>query len=236
MRGMERLLELQDLDLAIDRYEARKREIESGAELMEARRRADEVEQKIGELRLALDAIQREEKRLEHEISTVDLRTQAEQKRLYDGTVANPKELGSIQAEIESLGRRKARLEDEELVQMEQREDLESQLPPLEKEHAELRSRVDEIESSSGNELGEITTSLQERRSARESLTPELDEELLDMYEDLRALKRGVGAAALIDGVCQGCHEKLSALALDKLKRSDGIRRCENCRRILVFQ
>ncbi len=236
MKGMERLLELQELDLSVDRFGSRRTAIETGAELAEARRRADEVEQKVGEIRLALDSIKREEKRLENEISSVDQRIQAEQKRLYDGSVANPKELSSIQAEIESLGRRKSRLEDEEIGQMEHREELESQLPPLEKEHGELRERSNEVESSMERELGEIQAVLESRRSEREVLAPQLDEELLELYEDLRAQKRGVGAAALVDGVCQGCHEKLSAMALDKLKRSDGIRRCEYCRRILISQ
>lgn len=236
MKGMDRLLELQELDLAVDRLEARRKEIESGAELEQARTEADAVEQKVGELKLALDSIGREEKRIENETSSVDQRIQAEQKRLYDGSVANPKELSSIQAEIESLGRRKARLEDEEIGQMEHREELESQLPPLEKEHGELRQRVEEIEASSQSELGKIATDLDERRASREALAPQLDEELLEIYEDLRGHKKGVGAAALIDGVCQGCHEKLSAMALDKLKRTDGIRRCEHCRRIVIFQ
>jgi predicted nucleic acid-binding Zn-ribbon protein len=236
MKGGEELLELQGLDLAVDRLEARRREIESGQELAEARRRADEIEQKVGELRLALDSIGREEKRLENDIASVELRIQAEQKRLYDGSVANPKELSSIQAEIESLGRRKSRLEDEELGQMEHREELESRLPPLEKELATLRQRVEEVEASAASELGEIAGTQGDRRTARESLVSAIDEELLELYEDLRAQKKGVGAAALIDGVCQGCHEKLSAMALDKLKRTDGVRRCEYCRRILILQ
>ena len=236
MKGMDRLLDLQELDLAIDRLEARRRELESGAALDEARSNADAVEQKVGELRLALDSIGREERRIENEVSSVDQRIQAEQKRLYDGSVANPKELSSIQAEIESLGRRKTRLEDEEIGQMEHREELESRLPPLEKELGELRQRVDEIEASAQSELGKIEADLEERRAARNALAPEIDEELLEIYEDLRGNKKGVGAAALIDGVCQGCHEKLSAMTLDKLKRTDGIRRCEHCRRIVVFQ
>src|SRR5688500_7346111 len=155
MRGMDRLLELQELDLTVDRLEARRKEVESGAALAEARSAADTVEQKVGEIRLALDSIGREEKRLEHEISSVDQRIQAEQKRLYDGSVANPKELSSIQAEMESLGRRKSRLEDEEIGQMEHREELEGRLPPLDKELAELRARVDEVEASATQELAE---------------------------------------------------------------------------------
>jgi predicted nucleic acid-binding Zn-ribbon protein len=39
----------------------------------------------------------------------------------------------------------------------------------------------------------------------------------------------------LVDGVCQACHEKLSAMELDRLKRTEGVKRCEYCRRIVVF-
>jgi len=38
-----------------------------------------------------------------------------------------------------------------------------------------------------------------------------------------------------VDGVCQACHEQLSAVELDRLKRMDGVKRCEYCRRIVVF-
>ena len=57
----------------------------------------------------------------------------------------------------------------------------------------------------------------------------------LELYEDLRPQKKGVAAVALIDGVCQGCHEQLSSVYVDRLKRVEGPKRCEHCRRILVI-
>ena len=233
--GYDRLLELQELDLSIDRLEARRSDLDAGTDVDAARAQADGAGERVGELRLALDSVRREETRLEGEIASLDLRIQAEQGRLYDGSVANPRELQSIEAEITNLRGRKARLEDEELEQMERREELESGLPALETELKEARDRQTEVESSSERELAEIGTSLDQRRAEREGLAAELDEDLLDLYESLRAQKRGVGAAALQDGVCQGCHEALSPLALDRIRRSDDIPRCENCRRILIL-
>jgi predicted nucleic acid-binding Zn-ribbon protein len=234
VKGVERILELQELDVTIDRLEARRRELESGDEVNEARRVMEQAEGTVGELRLALDSVASEERRLENEIASLDARSEAEQRRLYDGTVANPKELSSIQAEIESIRRRKSRLEDEELDQMERRENLEGQIPALEAQMAEARRKAEEAETSSGRELEEIERTVARHREQRTRLASELDEEVLELYEDLRAGKRGIGAAALRDGVCQGCHEKLSALELDRLKREQGLRRCPHCRRILV--
>ncbi|HEX2030899.1 MAG TPA: C4-type zinc ribbon domain-containing protein [Actinomycetota bacterium] len=233
---MDRLLELQELDRSVDRLEARRRDLESGEEVEERRRDLQQVEERLGELRLALDSVVREQGRLEAEAASLDAKITAEERRLYDGSVANPKELESIQAEVKNLRDRKRRVEDTALDQMERREDMEGRLPGLEGEVAELRERLAELERASTRELQEIGTAVESRRAEREGLVTEFDEELLELYEDLRAQKKGVGAAALRDGVCQGCHQKLSALELDRIKRTDGIRRCEYCRRILILE
>jgi uncharacterized protein len=88
---------------------------------------------------------------------------------------------------------------------------------------------------STQTELVATATELETLQAKREQIVPEIDEELLELYEDLRASKKGIGAAALVDGACQGCHQALSAVQLDKLKKTDGIKRCEQCRRILVI-
>jgi predicted nucleic acid-binding Zn-ribbon protein len=65
-------------------------------------------------------------------------------------------------------------------------------------------------------------------------LTVSVDPELLELYEELRPQKKGIAAVALVDGVCQGCHEQLSSVEIDRLKRTEDTKRCEHCRRILV--
>jgi predicted nucleic acid-binding Zn-ribbon protein len=235
VRGLDRILELQEIDLAIDRLRTRRQELESGEEVRIARERVEGMEERVGETRLALSSVEQEQRRLETEVASLEAKIGAEERRLYDGSVANPKELESIQHEVEALRRRKSLIEDAVLSQMERREDLESRLPPLEAELAEARDRLREIGGEAMQELEDIGKALAERTTERAAMVTAFDEELLELYEDLRAQKRGVGAAALEDGVCQGCHQKLSPLELDRIKRSEGIRRCEYCRRILVL-
>jgi uncharacterized protein len=233
-RGLDRLLELQDLDLAIHRLEARRLELEGGDELRTARNLVTEAEARVGELRLALDSVGNEQRRLENDVESIQRKIDAERGRLYDGSVANAKELQSIEAEVESLRGRKSRLEDELLDQMERREDMEARLKPIEAEAAEARERLGEIEEGSAREFVEVEKALGEHRAEREAMLPRFDEEVLELYEELRQLKKGIGAAALVDGVCQACHQKLSPMYLDRMKREHGIRRCEYCRRILI--
>jgi predicted nucleic acid-binding Zn-ribbon protein len=234
-RGVDRLIELQEIDMAIDRLESRRRDLEGGDEVAQARRGAEAAEERLGELRLALDSVVREQTRLESEADSLERKIDAEQRRLYDGSVANPKELEAIQHEVANLRQRKGRVEDDILSQMERREDMEGRVPTLEAELQEARDRMAEIESGSEREFTDVSVGLDSRREERNALVPSFDEELLELYEDLRASKKGIGAARLLDGVCQGCHQKMSALELERIKRSEGIRRCEYCRRILVL-
>ena len=232
---MERILELQSLDSAVDRLDARRAQLQAGAEVSAVRSQTEDVERDLGELRLAMDEVQRTQSRLEHDVDSMNLKSAAEQKRMYDGSVANAKELEAIQHEIASLNDRRSRTEDELLELMERREDLEARASSLERDAGEMRARLEEVGGESVRELERTEADLTERRAERERLAPEFDDELLELYEDLRRQKKGIAAAALVDGVCQACHEQLSALELARLKKTDGVRRCEHCRRIVVF-
>ena len=235
MRGLERILELQELDSAIDRLDHRREALEAGEELSALRKEMEEADARLGEIRLAADAVASESRRLELEIESMNAKLEAEQKRMYDGSIANPKELEALQHEIASLRDRRGRAEDDLLEQMVRREDLDARGAEAEKDATAARSRVEEVGGDAVKELDRVGADLAARRAEREALVPVFDEELLELYDELRESKHGVGAAAIVDGVCQACHEKLSAVELDRLKRTEGVKRCEYCRRIVVF-
>src|SRR6266550_7690499 len=229
------LLELQSVDLEIDRLNARRRELEGSEDLTAATRDADAAERALGELRLQLDAMDRDGGRLEHEIDSLTKKAAAEEARLYDGSVANARELESIRHEIENLKHRREDREDELLAYLEQRDGVERRAKEAEGQASTLRTQVDQVAASSQEELADVRTKLEARLAARAELAGRIDPALLELYEELRAHKKGVGAAALVDGVCQGCHETLSAVELDRIRKTDDVPRCEHCRRILVL-
>jgi len=229
-----RLLALQEADTAIGRLRARRAALEQGSELAAVRAEADAAESRLGELRLKLDEVGRDQSRFEHEIESMTLKEQAEQTRMYDGSIVNAKELEALQHEIASIRKRRSDREDEVLALLELRETLERDAEAAEVETTTLRGKAEEAAGSAASELTELEDRLAERTQARAEIAAEIDPELLELYDDLRRQKKGIGAAALVDGVCQACHEQLSAVELDKLKRAAGVRRCEHCRRILV--
>jgi len=235
MRGEERLLELQELDSTIDRLEHRRRQLEGGEELAAARSIAEEAESRLGEIRLALDAVTAEQRRLEHEVDSLEQKAAADEKRMYDGSIVNAKELEALQHEIANVRERKSRTEDELLERMERQEELEARAEQVEREVAEARAKLGSVDRDAVRELEEVVATWTQARASREALVQQIDDDLLTLYEELRVQKKGVGAAAIVGGVCQACHEELSALELDRLKHAEGVKRCEYCRRIVVF-
>jgi uncharacterized protein len=228
------LLDIQELDTAIDRATARMRALEAGTDGAAALAEANAAERSVGELRLRLDELARDQTRFEHEIDSMSQKAAAEERRLYDGSVANARELESIQHEVDNLKKRRTDREDELLGLMEVREELEARERAATERWDDLRAQVQTVEGAAADELGRLTIELKERSEARAALAETVDAELLELYEDLRRQKKGVGAVALIDGVCQGCHEQLSSVELDRLKRTEDTKRCEHCRRILI--
>ena len=235
MASTAHLLDLQRLDLAIDRLRARATALETGSELAAALREADEAEARSGELKLQLDALDRDGAKVEHEIDSLSQKAAAEERRMSSGSVANARELDAIGHEIMNLKRRIGDREDELLAIMERRETLETAAKEAEARSGSQRDRVAQVRTASDDELGQVTSDLQAREAERGEAASRIDPDTLELYEDLRRQKKGVGAAALIDNVCQGCHEQLSAVELDKVRHTDDIPRCEYCRRILVL-
>jgi predicted nucleic acid-binding Zn-ribbon protein len=229
------LLDIQELDTAIDRLSARVRALEDGVDVAAARADADTAERTLGELRLRLTELDRDQQRFEHEIDSMSQKAAAEERRLYDGSVANARELEAIRHEVENLGRRRSDREDELLALMEVREGVEAEERAATERFEALRGATEEVEGAAAEELQRVTDERKQKAEARAALAETVDPELLELYDDLRTQKKGVGVAALVDGVCQGCHEQLSAVERDRLKRTTGPKRCEHCRRILVI-
>ena len=63
-----------------------------------------------------------------------------------------------------------------------------------------------------------------------------MGEPLRALYDQVRSRQGGVGAAALVGNTCQGCHVSISPVELAAIRKlpPEEVKRCENCRRILV--
>ena len=232
------LLEIQGHDSAIDRLAYRRGSLPEDARLAELGQALAAVDQLAAEREGSLATVRREQARFEDEIEMVTRKARTEDARAVSGKVTSPKELTAIQEEVAALKRRQDALEDQLLDRMEQRETLEAELAELAGRRDGILGEQAEVTKARDAALVEIDRDLEAERAAREKLAPTVGEELRALYDQLRARQGGVGAAALVGNTCQGCRVSISPVELAAIRKQppEQVKRCENCRRILVLE
>lgn len=231
-----RLLDVQVLDSAIDRLAHRRATLPELETIESLAARVDEITDDIVRAETEDSDLGREQARVDADVEMVRGRMERDQKRLDDGQVGSPRELESLQSEIQSLHKRQSDLEDAELEVMEQREGIEARLKTLRAEQVEVTGSLSVAEGQRDATWAEIDVDAEKSKAQRGEIAATLPEDLMALYEKLRASSGGVGAAALHRGRCEGCHLQLNTTDLNNLRDApdDDVVRCEECRRILI--
>ena len=179
--------------------------------------------------------IQHELSRSEIDVEQVVSRIEKDEKRLASGT-GTPKELEQIQHERGTLAKRRSELEEVELEIMVRIDDVSKRITDLQKQLASFEAELARVQSELEIEVRSLDSAKQSSLNAREALAPQIDKELLALYEKIRSSSDGLGAAQLVGDSCGGCHLKLNAAEMEKIKSlsDDEVVRCEECRRILI--
>lgn len=232
--SLQRLLDLQTEDSAIARLTQQRSSLPEAARLAEVKEQLAELESDLEIARKQHEEIQREASKLEGEIELIDQKIGREEQRMFSGLVSNPKELSALQAEVESLKRKKGGIEDQLLEVMEAREQASATIDSLSDERATASDEADRLSATVGDLTKDLGAQLEEHTAKRDEIAPSIPESVLTLYEKLRETKQGIGAASLVGGTCQGCHTKLPSKEFERLRAAGGLQRCDNCRRILV--
>lgn len=215
--------EVATISAALDDVERRLR---GSAELDEARRVFAASQ---GELQDA----QRVQRKLDGDIAGLNAKIQPEEKRLYDGSVRNPKELTNIQHEVELLKEQRSKLEDELL-------DVMSRLEIAEREFGDAEKRLIQREALWEKEQGELKHEakklgdlLTRAEAKREAQKPKVNPRVLSIYEEVRKRRGGVAVAHVQGGNCGGCRVQIPEAVRRRAFSVDQVAQCPNCERIL---
>jgi predicted nucleic acid-binding Zn-ribbon protein len=203
------------------------------AELRQTRARLDDERR---DAQIVVEDLTAEQDKIDSDVENVKARRTRDRERMDQGLISNPKDLERMAHELESLERRIASLEDDEIEVMERLEEAQGVLDSLTAQLAAADERLGVLAASRDAKAADIDVRLAALQQEREPLAARLPHELVTLYDKLRASKGGVGAAALRARQCGGCRLTLdnAELAVIKAAASDEVIRCEECQRILV--
>ncbi len=233
---MRTLLDVQAVDSTLQQLAHRKKNLPQYAELAEVTGRKTELDNRRVELDTQIADLTRDQKKADADVEQVKSRRVRDQQRLDAGQVSSPRELEQLQSEIVALDRRIGVLEDAELEIMEQLETLQGELAEVASDLESLNAKAAQIESARDEAVGELDAEAADATAERDRLASGVPEQLLAVYERMRAQLGGVGAAALRRRRCEGCRLELTEADFAAIRSApeDEVLRCPECNRILV--
>jgi len=231
-----RLLELADTDAELGRIEHRRRGLPEHLQIEQLDAADAGHRYSIAALTAQDSDLRREQAKAEADVEQVRSRIDRDRSRLDAGQVHSPRELENLQSEVESLLRRQSDLEEIVLEVMERREATQAGLDTAAAERTQIAARLRTVTASRDATLAELVELSGKADARRAEVAGAIPAVLLELYDKLRTQRGGVGAAALRQGSCQGCHLTLNTVDLNTIRAAnpDEVLRCEECRRILV--
>ena len=126
--AQQALLDLQEKDSALAQLNHRRTTLPEHAEIAAVDARIREIDARRIDAQTRVSDLERAQAKADSEVEQVKARRTRDEDRMSSGAVSNPKDLSSLQSELEALARRISTLEDEELEVMEQLEAAQAEL------------------------------------------------------------------------------------------------------------
>lgn len=231
MSQAKALYRLQKIDQGIDTRRNRLREITAALEQDELLRQA---RAETSNLQAALRPQETHAADLNLELQSITEQSRQLSNRLYSGKVGNPKELQDIEGKIAELKRRHADRENELLETMMAVEDMQGSLATATQRLSEIESNWATQQKTLQDEQHRLKVEIKGLKAEREEAVKHIPEDLLTMYQTLRATKQGHAVAILNGEMCSYCRVSQTTTMVQRILRDQELLTCSSCGRILV--
>jgi predicted nucleic acid-binding Zn-ribbon protein len=230
MNAARQLYELQELDLEIDSQEQAlglaKSQLGESQAVLKLQGQLQKDQQRLEELR-------GKQHTAEWEIEDLSTRLAAAEKKLFSGEIKNPKELASLQHEVEMFKNKRSQLEEKTLEIMEQVELAEADIAKTNKQLEKIKAEWQQQQRELSDNIERLKAVLADLRHKRQLLSEEIPPQAVELYQGLRK-EKGTAVARVEQGICRGCRISLPMTELQKA-RSGKLVKCSSCGRILFL-
>lgn len=229
---LSKLLELQELDLEVQRINDRLGNIPAERQLIE-----DQFNQFAADYLAIKERFERaHQERKELEVELLETQESHEKYKQDLMKVRNEKEYVTALREIDATKKHASALEGEILKRMEETEKLDAELKVSAPDVERKRAEVDAHLASSDNEARAGGLLLEEATERRSRLVQSIPRSLLVTYERVARSRRGQALSEVRDSICTGCRMKVRPKVFSDVRRGDHLITCDNCARILFYR
>ena len=229
---LERLIQLQQLDTAID--EARRTIAAHPQRLASADARLDDATLRVEAAKQRLKDNHDARRTVEKDVALFQGRVSKFKDQLFE--VKTNKEYTAMQHEIETAQKELGAVEEKLLERMMEGDVITAEVKQAEAALARDKKAIDAEKQALAAELSSVEASLAQATATRASILGTLEPRLLTLYDQVAKARKGVAiCTATRDGLCSVCHVRLRPQVFQMVRHNDGIIQCESCHRILYY-
>ena len=229
------LVELQAIENTVSARYTEIEKVKSRPELHEAEKNLAASGQRSEEKNSQFHEIDVKRKKLEDTVGTHEEKIKSNEKKLFSGTINDPKELSNYQEEIQMLKNSNSKLEDEILEIMEEQDMAKPGIEALKKEMTELDSIVLRIKSEMNEKLEVLKNNIEGLKKRKEDVVSRIPGDYLKKYNDLKTKKGGIAVSVIKDNFCNVCNMEIPSIETERFVESDQVYKCPICGRMSVL-
>ncbi len=230
MTSVKTLYDLQQIDLNIQKEQEALDEISSqlgeSEALLKARAELSAEEEHLAEM-------EKQQRDAEWEIE--DLRGSIAQlnDKLYGGKTKNPKELVSLEKEMDIFKAKLRQKEDSLLDLMTEMETAQGKIKTGNENLKKLEVEWQLEQKDLAQRQAKVKSRLSDLNQKRQGLISEIAPKTLELYDSVK-LRKGQAVVKVTQGRCHGCHLNLSVNEWQRA-RAGALVQCSSCGRILYL-
>ncbi len=231
LETIEKLLVLQDRDRKIHRGQQELALIGPERETLRAKTTTTQAQHEAVKMRVK----QTESDRKQLELDVETKKQQIEKYANQQLQTRKNEEYRALAHEIETCKADITKIEDQEIVLMEQAELAQKEAGRLSREADEIKKLAEGQIAQLNQREENLKKELAELQRGRVELAAAVDETVCQRYERLFKSKGENVVVGVQHGVCGGCHMKLPAQILVMCQAHQELVSCTNCGRILYY-
>lgn len=233
-KDLEKLIQLQSIDLRIHEIQHSKKEFPKTVEALQAA--MAKVQESVKNIEAQAAELVAEKKSLQEKASDAETALKKSEERL--NTIKTNREYDAVHAEIEAHKRtieqshsHAAGLDKDIAARQASSEEAQKEINKVKGENepqiADLQAKIATIDS----QIAEV-------KKERDALVPLISKPSLRTYEYIIKKRKNAQVLSMVEGkrrICGVCHKVLESQLLNEIKKGDKILTCQSCGSIFVW-
>jgi len=230
MTVTKQLYQLQEIDTEI---ESAKQALSQKTSQLGNRQALENAQSQLASEQQRLDELRRQQHAAEWEVDDMLSKIAAAENQLYGGKITNPKELSSLQHEVNTMKAKSDQLENKALEIIDQVEAAEKSVTAATSELKKMDDDWQSLQQQLSDEIEQLKSRLADLKQKRQQLSEEIDSQAVTLYEKIKQQKKPP-VAKVEQGICRVCRISLSASELQRARSGQPVQ-CGSCGRILFL-